>query len=99
MHVYFDNVVYHFWSRIFSFLLVLFFSQALGESLFKLGKLLDFEKRVPVAKLVVKSLFAEREALKNKIAILAVKVKNDKKRVMTLEKSLQVEKDFLQAKG
>ena len=98
MHVYFDNVVYHFWSRIFSFLLVLFFSQALGESLFILGKLLDFEKRV-VAEPMVKSLSAEREALKNKIAILAVKVKNDKKRVMTLEKSLQVEKDFLQAKG
>ena len=48
---------------------------------------------------MVKSLSAEREALRNKIAILAVKVKNDKKRVMTLEKSLQVERDFLQAKG
>ena len=64
------------------------FSQALGESLFILGKLLDFEKRVAAAELVVKSLSAEREALRNKIAILTIEAENDKEHVTTLEKSL-----------
>ena len=59
---------------------------------------MDFEKRVPVAKLVVKSLFAEREALRNKIAILAIEVENDKEHMTTLEKSLQVEKYFFKLK-
>ena len=66
----------------------LFFSQALGESLFILGKLLDFEKRVVAAELVVKSLFAKSKALRNKIAILTIEAENDKEHVTTLEKSL-----------
>jgi len=49
---------------------------------------LDFEKRVAAAELVVKSLFAERKALRNKIAILAIEAENDKEHVTTLEKSL-----------
>ena len=66
----------------------LFFSQALGESLFILGKLLDIEKKVAIAEPMVKSLSTERDALKNKIAILTIEAKNDKECVTTLEKSL-----------
>ena len=53
--------------------------QALKESLFILGRLLDLEKN---------------ETFKNKVAILTAEAKNDKERMATLEKSLQVEKDF-----
>ena len=66
----------------------MFFSQALGESLFILGKLLDFEKKVAIAEPMVKSLSTERNALKNKIAILTIEAENDKECVRTLEKSL-----------
>ena len=62
------------------------------------GKLLDLEKKVASSELVVKSLFAENETLKNKVAILIVKVENDKERVAILKKSLQVEKDFCKLK-
>ena len=48
--------------------------------------------------LVIKSLFAENEMLKNKVAILFVEVENDKERVAVLEKSLSGE-GLLQAKG
>ena len=48
---------------------------------------------------VVKSLSAENETLKNKVAILTVEAENDKERVAFLEKSLQVEKDFCKLKG
>ena len=47
---------------------------------------------------LIKSLSAENETLKNKIAILTTEVNNDKERVATLEKSLQVEKDFCKLK-
>ena len=47
---------------------------------------------------LIKSLSAENETLKNKVAILTTEVKNDKERVATLEKSLQVEKDFCKLK-
>ena len=60
----------------------------MGESLFILGKLLDFEKRVAATELVVKLLFSEKEALRNKIAILTIEAENDKEHVTTLEKSL-----------
>ena len=36
--------------------------------------------------------------IKNKVAILIVEVENDKERVTTLKKSLQVEKDFCKLK-
>ena len=62
------------------------------------GKLLDLEKKVASSELVVKSLFAENETLKNKVAILIVEVENDKERVAILKKSLQVEKDFCKLK-
>ena len=62
------------------------------------GKLLDLEKKVASSELVVKSLFAENETLKNKVAILTVEVENDKERVAILKKSLQVEKDFCKLK-
>ena len=42
------------------------------------GKLLDLEKRVATSKPIIKSLSAENEMLKNKVAILTVKGKNDK---------------------
>ena len=72
--------------------------EALGESLFVFGKLLDLEKRVAMFERMIKSLFAENEAFKNKVAILTVEVENDKEHVVALEKSLQVEKDFCKLK-
>ena len=59
---------------------------------------MDFEKRVATTEPAVKLLSAENEALKNKVTILAVEVENDKERVATLEKSLQVEKYFSKLK-
>ena len=47
---------------------------------------------------LAKSLFVKNEMLKNKVAILTVKAENDKELVATLEKSLQVEKDFCKLK-
>ena len=70
----------------------------MGESLFILGKLLDLEKKVATSVPLAKSLFVENEMLKNKVAILTVKAENDKELVATLEKSLQVEKDFYKPK-
>lgn len=66
--------------------------------MFIIGKLLDLEKKVFVAKPMIKSLFAENETLKNKVAILTVEAENDKECMATLEKSLQVEKDFYKLK-
>ena len=57
-----------------------------GESLFVSGKLLDLEKKMATAEPMIKSLFAENETLKNKVAILTVEAKNDKERVAALEK-------------
>ena len=71
---------------------------ALGESLFVSGKLLDLEKKVATSEPLVKSLFNENETLKNKVAILIAEAENDKERVATLEKNLQVEKDFCRLK-
>ena len=51
-----------------------------------------------IAEPMIKSLFAENETLKNKVAILAVEAKNDKECVEALEKSLQVEKYFCKLK-
>ena len=50
------------------------------------------------SKLMIKSLSTEHEMLKNKVAILIVEAKIDKKHVVVLEKSLQVEKDFFKLK-
>nr|POE53921.1 hypothetical protein CFP56_43386 [Quercus suber] len=72
--------------------------QALEESLFVFGKLLDLEKRVATSEPVIKSLSAKNETFKNKVAILIVGDENDKERVATLEKSLQAEKDFYKLK-
>nr|POF20612.1 hypothetical protein CFP56_74644 [Quercus suber] len=72
--------------------------QALGESLFVTGKLLDLEKKVATSEPVIKSLSAENEMLKNKVAILTVDAKNDKECVAILKKNLQVEKDFCRLK-
>ena len=47
---------------------------------------------------LVKSLSAKNETLKNKVAILITEAENDKELVATLEKSLQVEKDFYKLK-
>ena len=47
---------------------------------------------------LIKSLFVENEMFQNKVAILAAEAENDKERVATLEKSLQVEKDFCKLK-
>ena len=66
--------------------------------MFLFGKLLDLEKKVSTAKPMIKSLSVKNETLKNKVAILAVVVENDKEHVVALEKSLQVEKDFCKLK-
>ena len=71
---------------------------ALGESLFVSGKLLDLEKKVATSEPLFKSLFDENETLKNKVAILTAEAENDKERVETLEKNLQVEKAFCKLK-
>ena len=47
---------------------------------------------------LVKSLSVKNETLKNKVAILTTEAENDKERMVTLEKSLQVEKDFCKLK-
>ena len=70
----------------------------MGESLFIFGKLLDLEKKVATSEPLVKSLSAENEMLKNKVVILTIEAENDKERVVTLEKSLHVEKDFYKLK-
>ena len=66
----------------------------MGEYLFVFGKLLDLEKKVATSEPLVKYLSAKNETLKNKVAILTAEAENDKKRMATLEKSLQMEKDF-----
>ena len=60
------------------FFFLLFLYVGFGDSLFISGKLLDLEKRVATSKPIIKSLSAENEMLKNKVAILTVKGKNDK---------------------
>ena len=59
---------------------------------------MDLEKKVATSKPLIKSLSAENETFKNKVAILVAEAENDKERVATLEKSLQVEKDFCKLK-
>ena len=63
----------------------------MGESLFVSGKVATSEP-------LVKSLSAKNEMLKNKVAIFTAETKNDKERMATLEKSLQVEKEFYKLK-
>ena len=70
----------------------------MGESLFIFEKLLDLEKKVATFEPLVKYLSAKNATLKNKVAILTAEAENDKKRMATLEKSLQMEKDFCKLK-
>ena len=55
------------------------------------------ENRAATFEPMIKSLSAENEMFKNKVAILTVEIENDKD-VVALEKSLQVEKDFYKLK-
>nr|POF01933.1 hypothetical protein CFP56_06386 [Quercus suber] len=73
-------------------------SEVMSSYIQKLVQLLDLEEKVATSEPLVKSLSAENEMLKNKVAILNAEAKNDKKYVVTLEKSLQVEKDFCKLK-
>nr|POE70521.1 hypothetical protein CFP56_22921 [Quercus suber] len=57
----------------------------LEESLFVSGKLLDLEKKVATTEPMIKSLFAENETLKNKVAILTIEAENDKERNLQLK--------------
>ena len=59
---------------------------------------MDLEKKVVMSEPLVKSLSTENEMLKNKVAILTAEAENDKKRMATFEKRLQVEKDFCKLK-
>ena len=70
----------------------------MGESLFVSGKFLDLKKKVATSEPLIKSFFAKNETFKNKVAILTTKAENDNEHVATLEKSLQVEKDFCKLK-
>ena len=70
----------------------------MGESLFVFGKLLDLENKVATFEPLVKYLSAKNATLKNKVAILTAEAENDKKHMATLEKSLQMEKDFCKLK-
>ena len=58
---------------------------------------MDLEKKVATFEPLVKSLSTENEMLKNKVAILAAEAENDKERMATFEKRLQVE-DFCKLK-
>nr|POE55501.1 hypothetical protein CFP56_67269 [Quercus suber] len=66
-------------------------SEVMSSHIQKLMQVATFEP-------LVKSLSAENETLKNKVAIFTTEAKNDKERVVTLEKSLQMEKDFCKLK-
>ena len=70
----------------------------MGESLFIFEKLLDLEKKVATFEPLVKNFSAKNATLKNKVAILTAEAENDKERMATLEKSLQMEKDFCKLK-
>jgi len=70
----------------------------LGESLLVSRKFLDLEKKVATSEPLIKSLSTENKTFKNKVAILIAEAENDKEHVATLEKSLQVEKDFCKLK-
>ena len=59
---------------------------------------MDLEKKVATFEPLVNSLFAENEMMKNKVAILTVEGEYDKEPVATLEKSVQMEKDFCKLK-
>nr|POF03593.1 hypothetical protein CFP56_32543 [Quercus suber] len=74
------------------------FLQALGESLFASEKFLDLEKNVASLEPLIKALSAKNEMFKYKVVILAAEAENDKELMATLEKSLQVEKDFCKLK-
>ena len=51
-----------------------------------------------MSKPIIKSLSAEYETFKNKVAILTVEAENDRECVAALEKSLEMEKDFCKLK-
>ena len=59
---------------------------------------MNLEKKVATFEPLVNSLSAKNETLKNKVAILTTEAENDKESVATLEKSLQMEKDFCKLK-
>ena len=59
----------------------------MGESLFVIGKFLDLEKKVAMSEPLINSLSTENKTFKNKVAILAAEVENDKEHVATLEKA------------
>ena len=66
--------------------------------MFVSGRLLDLEKKVATFEPLVKSLSTKNKTLKNKVTILITEVGNNKERIATLEKSLQVEKNFCKLK-
>ena len=55
---------------------------------------MDLEKKVATSKPLVKSLSVEDKTLKNNVAVLTAEAENDKECIVTLEKTLQMEKDF-----
>ena len=59
---------------------------------------MDLEKKVATYEPLVKYLSTKNKTFKNKVAIFTTEAKNDKECVATLEKSLQVEKDFYKLK-
>ena len=77
-----------------------FFSlQVLGESLYILGKYLDYEEKYVKAKSKEEFLLAKNESFKGQISALADEAKKDKERLKTLEKSIDTEKTFSKLKN
>nr|POF19810.1 hypothetical protein CFP56_24806 [Quercus suber] len=66
-------------------------SKVMSSHIQKLVQVATFEP-------MIKSLFAKNEMFENKVAILTVEAKNDRERVVALEKRLQVENDFCKLK-
>ena len=66
----------------------------LGESLYILGKYLDYDGKLAKTQSKTISLSAENELLKSQISTLADEAKKDKDRLKTLEKSTNTEKAF-----
>ena len=69
-----------------------------GESLYISGKYLDYEEKYMTAKSKVESLFIDNESLRSQISTLAKQSKKDKKCLKTLEKSIDIEKEFSKLK-
>nr|POE99004.1 hypothetical protein CFP56_59220 [Quercus suber] len=70
----------------------------LGESLYILGKYLDYDRKLAEAQSKVASLSADNESLPIQIFTVADEAKKDKDRLKTLEKNIDIKKSFSKLK-